>query len=60
MTQQKYNWKEMRGVLKLEKFKQVYELARAHGPNYIFEFDGHEFVVGYARYLIEYLDSRMT
>jgi hypothetical protein len=40
---------------KLEQFEKA--LAAATGD--VFEFEGHEFVKGYAKYLIEYLDGRL-
>jgi hypothetical protein len=46
---------------KLERFKQAYQSAKAtgevigHDPE-TFTFEGNEFVPGYAKYLIEYLE----
>ena len=46
---------------KLERFKKVYSAAVAQRTNDdVFEFDGHEFNIKYAKYLIEYLDSRLA
>lgn len=44
----------------LERFKRTYDAAveTRFSYNDTFEFDGHTFVVGYAKYLIEYLESR--
>jgi hypothetical protein len=44
---------------KLERFKKAYEKAIVDGarPNDTFVFDGNEFVVQYAKYLIEYLEG---
>ncbi len=42
----------------LERFKKAYSEA-AGNDNSIFIFDGYEYVKGYARYLIEYLESRL-
>lgn len=42
----------------LERFKQAYELAAVQGKD-TFVFDNNEFVVGYAKYLIEYLESQL-
>lgn len=41
----------------LKRFKRAYKLAKmkAEDP---FMFDGNEFVISYAKYLIEYLDSK--
>lgn len=43
----------------LRRFKVAYNKAVADNVD-TFLFDGNEFVVGYAKYLIEYLDSRLT
>ena len=40
----------------LERFKKA--LAKANGKN--FTFDGHEFVSGYAKYLIDYLEEKLS
>ncbi len=58
MTQQKTNWISW-DKQKLARFRRAYNDTKGFGPNYIFEFDGREFVVGYAKYLIEYLDSKL-
>lgn len=43
---------------KLTRFKKAYSLAlRKVGRDGVFEFEGHEFVVGYSGYLIEYLNT---
>jgi len=46
---------------KLKRFKtafsQAQEIEKKTGEDE-FEFDGFEFVLGYAKYLIEYLDQR--
>jgi hypothetical protein len=41
----------------LKRFKKKYEAERAAGHDQ-FNFDGHDFVVAYAKYLIEYLESQ--
>ena len=52
---------------KLRRFKRAYKAAlvreldnalAARPKIDVFLFDGHEFVAGYAKYLIEYLESR--
>ena len=40
----------------LERFKVAHQAALSMKAD-TFVFDGHEFVVGYARYLIEYLNE---
>jgi len=40
----------------LEQFKAAYQFAVKYEAD-IFTFDGNEFVVSYAKYLIEYLES---
>lgn len=43
---------------KLERFRLAYNKARRLPTiDDVFKFEGHEFVVSYARYLIQYLDS---
>ena len=53
-------WDMERGVrwdkAKLERFKEAYKAA---GSNDIFEFEENQFVVGYAKYLIEYLEEHL-
>ena len=43
----------------LERFKRAYADAINANPdrNSVFTFEGHEFVQGYAKYLIEYLEG---
>ena len=41
---------------RFKRFKAEYEKQRAAG-NAEFTFDGHQFVTGYAKYLIEYLKT---
>lgn len=41
---------------KLERFKTAFEAALKQKGD-TFSFDGNEFVKGYAKYLIEYLES---
>jgi hypothetical protein len=46
----------------LERFKIAYQKAKmATGPdgNGVFKFDGSDFVLGYAKYLIEYLEDKL-
>jgi hypothetical protein len=53
MEQQKINWTES----KLNRFKITFSKAvKEEQPS--FRFDGHEFVTGYARYLIAYLSTK--
>lgn len=40
---------------KLKRFRRAYKNAKTE----VFEFEGAEFVVGYAKYLIEYLDGML-
>lgn len=42
----------------LRRFKEAYKKALDNNDE-AFTFDGHEFVVAYAKYLIEYLDERL-
>lgn len=43
----------------LTRFRAAYQAARAVQAE-TFTFEGHAFVVGYAKYLIEYLDARLV
>ena len=43
---------------KLERFKRVYRKSGAGGRQ-VFEFEGYEFVLDYAKYLIEYLETKL-
>lgn len=43
---------------KLARFKEAYAKVKDR-PKDTFMFAGHEFVVGYAKYLIEYLEDRL-
>lgn len=42
----------------LVRFKRAYKEA-ADANRAVFDFDGHQFVVQYARYLIEYLEGQL-
>lgn len=42
---------------KLERFRNAYTNAKARNDDQ-FTFEGHEFFVPYARYLIEYLEEQ--
>jgi hypothetical protein len=42
---------------KLSNFKRAYNNAKKEGKD-IFIFDGNEFVLGYAKYMIEYLEGK--
>jgi len=44
---------------KLERLRRAYDLAKmGHDTDdHVFVFDGHEFLVSYAKYLLEYLDG---
>ena len=44
---------------KLSQFKRKYKLALKH-KRQSFIFNGHEFLVDYAKYIIEYLTLRLT
>lgn len=44
---------------KLERLKKAYRSA-VDDKLKIFEFEGHEFIPGYAKYLIEYLEGRLS
>ena len=53
MQEQKIQWTES----KLNRFKVTFSKAvKEEQPS--FRFDGHEFVTGYARYLIAYLSTQ--
>jgi hypothetical protein len=55
MSEQKIiNWNKPM----LERFRKAYQKAVAEKVD-TFMFDGNEFVVGYAKYLIQYLDSAL-
>lgn len=45
----------------LERFKKVYNktVEEKKTAQDTFMFDGHEFVVGYSKYLIEYLEDKL-
>lgn len=44
----------------LERLKVAYkQAAERHTANDSFTFDGHTFVIAYAKYLIEYLEARL-
>ena len=45
---------------KFELFKQEYAKHRSNGPDYVFKFEGHEVLVQYAKYLIEYLEGQFN
>ncbi len=53
-TRPEINWNRA----KLERFKQA--LAQVEGFDTVFTFDGHEFVAGYAKYLYEYLYTKLA
>lgn len=40
-----------------ENFKSIYR-AHADDPDAVFEFQVHKFLVGYAKYLIEYVETQ--
>lgn len=42
------------------RFKKAYEEAAVMGDDTIFEFEGQEVLVVYAKYLIEYFETRRT
>lgn len=43
---------------KFDRFKKVYGESKDKGKCTTFEFEGNEYVIGYAKYLIEYLEER--
>jgi len=43
---------------KYRKFKAAYESAKASGAE-TFEFEGNDFLVAYAKYVIMYLEQQM-
>lgn len=43
----------------LKHFKNAYDRARREGHEE-FSFDGQQYLVSYAKYLIEYLESRLS
>lgn len=49
-------------VDKLKRFKRAYNRALANGTdwNEAFTFEGKEWVVGYAKYVIEYLEEKFN
>lgn len=42
----------------LERLKKAYDVARVTAKD-TFMFEGNEFVIGYAKYLIEYLETKL-
>ena len=42
-------------VERLEALKAAYEAADKSNPNNIIHFEGHNYTVGYAKYLIQYV-----
>lgn len=45
---------------KLERFKKALEAARPNGRDSAFQFDGADFLVSYAGYLVEYLEGKLA
>lgn len=44
----------------LRRFKRAYKIACEENPKFeTFTFDGNEFVKNYAKYLVEYLESKL-
>ena len=43
---------------KLERFKRAHRISRATNKQ-TFTFEGYEFVLDYAKYLIEYLETKL-
>lgn len=41
----------------LQRLKAAYAEHQAKGKDAVFEFEGHEYHVGYTKYLIEYLEN---
>jgi hypothetical protein len=44
---------------KLELFKAKYEESKGRGANHVFKFESDEYLVSYAKYLIEYLEGEV-
>jgi len=44
--------------VKLKMFIRAYEKAKALGEKGVFTFEGNEYLVGYAKYLIQYLQGQ--
>jgi hypothetical protein len=44
---------------KLDRLRAAIKAAEAAGVD-TFAFDGHDYLVSYARYLVEYLESRLS
>lgn len=44
----------------LERFKKAYDRAKMNPLTDVFEFEGKKYVLGYAKYLIEFLDERLA
>ena len=42
---------------KFDRFKVIYEEAKDNGK-FTLDFEGHEFVTDFAKYLIEYLETK--
>lgn len=42
---------------KLKRFKKVYK-KHEKDSNYVFVFEGEKYLVGYAKYLIHYLENK--
>jgi hypothetical protein len=43
---------------KLARFKTALEIERPYGRDHVFSFDGADFLVAYAEYLVEYLEGQ--
>jgi hypothetical protein len=43
---------------KRDQLRKAYNAALAAGKE-VFQFEGHDLLVSYAKYLLEYLDSRL-
>ena len=44
---------------KLRRFREAYDKAKMNPLTDVFEFEGHEFVLTYAHYMIEYLEQKL-
>ena len=42
-----------------KRLKKTYEEHKGKGRDYVFAFEGHELIIGYAKYLIEYLEPKL-
>jgi hypothetical protein len=43
----------------LKRFQKAYADTKGFEDSYVFEFEGHQFVRSYAKFLLEYLESQL-